>query len=59
MTIHKRSIQGAPPGHMHRQRRNEPTLKQKIARAQSDSTSARKAPVTLKEAPWGREVRNG
>lgn len=57
MTIHKRSIQGAPPGHMHRQRRSEPTLKQKAAEAQAKSLRQRKAPVTPKEAPWGREVK--
>ena len=50
MGIH--TNQNGTPGHMHRQRRSAPTLKQKAAEAQAKSLHARKVPVTLKEAPW-------
>jgi hypothetical protein len=40
------------PKHIHRQRRSAPTLKQKAAEAQAKSLRQRKAPVTLKPAPW-------
>lgn len=54
MSIHS-SVKGIP-GHLHRQRTNAPTLKQKAAERQAVSTKRRAAKITIRKAPWQKEA---
>jgi hypothetical protein len=59
MSIHQKSEQGAPPGHMHRPRRNEMSVSERIVAAQKRSENCRKVKVTLDTPPWQKGQRHG
>jgi len=54
MSIHSSKV--GVPGHLHRQRRSAPTLKQKAAEAQAKSLKQRAAAITIRKAPWQKEA---